>query len=378
MSKMVRGQWKGSTPRGSYVIANMNSENERLSGNVAIYESFQLKDAQVSLWFWSSIKGTVDEEGIIIGELFGTTVHHGADGELLNEQECNFLFNEQKFEIPTKSEFSGSMTSSHRIRITSRSSYNSYPERKEIFVLQKEKNCESKIPATELSWNDFKSYALNQAEGVIFRGQAGSWKLTTSYHRTGYADLNAYLDNMVPELERHINSHSNHPYNMNDDRSLGALLNLAQHHGYPTPLLDWSKSPYVAAFFAFEDEEKLKKDGHVSIFVFNEKAWAQRAGRMARIRSPKMMVRTLELPGFGNPRVLPQQSITMYSNVADIEGLIHSNESTPGEFLTRITIPAKERDLAIRDLGLMGITWGSMFPGYDGICKQLASRHFKG
>lgn len=115
----------------------------------------------------------------------------------------------------------------------------------------------------------------------------------------------------------------------------------------------------------------------MSIFTFNEKKWAKMAGRTAQMRAPNMMVRTMELPGFGNSRVLPQQSITMFSNVDDIEGIIKSNEKTKGEFIQRITIPAAHAERAMHDLNLMGITWGSMFPGFDGICKQLRSRHFK-
>jgi hypothetical protein len=60
-----------------------------------------------------------------------------------------------------------------------------------------------------------------------------------------------------------------------------------------------------------------------------------------------------------------------------MEKYIHHREvGARKSYLSAIDLPAIERKTVIRELDLMGINAGSLFPGLDGACGQLRERFF--
>lgn len=105
------------------------------------------------------------------------------------------------------------------------------------------------------SWSEFVALT-SVLEGWAFRGQQDArWPLLSS--------LSRYLNAFVPDTstwqvreERAIRIFRRKAHNflrnasaLSDDLRCLALM---QHHGAPTRLLDFTKSPFVAAFFALE------------------------------------------------------------------------------------------------------------------------------
>lgn len=240
----------------------------------------------------------------------------------------------------------------------------------------------SKVPAaTEISnWASFRDFALGlRPNEFIFRGQSKDWPLRTSFHRTHRKDLIRFINQDVPYLVHRLSSFTKHIYNLADPTLNAGFWNLIQHHGYPTPLLDWTYSPFVAAYFAFRDEPKPEEsiDGKVRIFIFDRKRWEEKYSQLTRVTFARPHFSIIEPPAFENDRATPQQSLMSVTNVDDIERLINLREyESDTTYLHAVDIPISERRDVLNQLSLMGLGAGSLFPGLDGICAEVRNKFF--
>jgi hypothetical protein len=238
-----------------------------------------------------------------------------------------------------------------------------------------------RVPLTTVdNWTKFKEYATSiKPYRYFFRGHSDNkWRLRTYFHRTGRADLRRFMTMDIPALHRLLSGLTTHFFNLSNPIENGAFYALAQHHGYPTPLLDWTQSPFVAAYFAYRTLPKEQRtDQHkVRIIILDAKMWG-RLPQLSVVAPARKHMSILAPVGIENTRLVPQQAYLTISNVDDIEGYIAEvEEATNTKFLDVIDLPGSERQLVMTELAMMGITAGSMFPGLDGACEQLREQNF--
>jgi hypothetical protein len=254
------------------------------------------------------------------------------------------------------------------------------------FVLEKTDIKEPDKPLHIFDWDKFKNFISEQGDNdkdFIYRGEnTNRYRLKTTFHRLGRTDLLRYRNEDLNRPAYFINAISPYKYKINfPGEDLDALLSLAQHHGYPTPLLDWTESPYVAAYFAFQRLSTENKDEYVRIYVFDSRAWLSFWGRIFpttnTLIAPKPIISIHKLPAMNNNRAIPQQSVSLFSNIVDIENFIEGSRAfIKGDYFMRIDLPYSEKKRVMRELRRMGITAASLFPGFDGICQSLKDQDF--
>jgi hypothetical protein len=232
------------------------------------------------------------------------------------------------------------------------------------------------VPLDINTWDDFRRYVRDlEHYRFIFRGQENNkWRLRTSFHRTERSDLIRFMHVDVNALHQNLSSLTPHVFNLSNPIENAAFISLAQHHGYPTPLLDWTYSPFIGSYFAFKRASASAKN--VRIVIFDRNQWVADWKQLQRIAPARLHFSVLDAIAINNVRMVPQQALSSVTNAEDIEGYISGKERPDRKYLQAIDLPLAQRSEALNELSMMGINAGSLFPGLDGACNQLRDRFF--
>ena len=247
------------------------------------------------------------------------------------------------------------------------------------------------------TWNDYRRFVDELSDNWVFRGQAAAeWGLVTAIERTDFVQhYKGVESDFVAEFQRGARNYLNkdetpeHPIEW---------LALMQHHGAPTRLLDFTKSPYIAAYFAFE-QNGVADEGLMSIWAMNIHYLRSRSLEKLKdhygpeLEASKDVIdealfqkifydNTCSLifpvePFRMNRRYSLQQSIFVSTgNSYDpfMKQLSFLDDDIEKSVI-KIEMPAELQKPVLRDLQKMNINRASLFPDLDGYALSLKLRY---
>lgn len=238
-------------------------------------------------------------------------------------------------------------------------------------------------------WSDF--VALTEAQpGWAFRGEVSAqWPLVSSLTRR----LQTFCDDhslwplreeraiRIFRRKAHIYLHERTA--LDDDLRCLALM---QHHGAPTRLLDFTKSPYVAAFFALEDAVS-----DAAVYALNTPAlWTAAPAfdpTLTRERIDPRLSGNYErwfsrnrwpVVWCGEPREMDQRLVAQ-SGLFVVPGVLDqpldrilAGYPSREPLLVKIVLPRAMRTQAMQALYRMNVTNATLFPDLDGLARASA------
>jgi hypothetical protein len=245
---------------------------------------------------------------------------------------------------------------------------------------------------------------LNQyRQPFLFRGQSRSeWKLKPKIfrHLEGLKEdsaLRIEFDSMNYFRQR-AKQHLNHIYitDIREAIDILELMGVMQHYNAPTRMLDWTTSFYIALYFAVLNDKDA--DGAVWFFFKNpliaymeEKYGVMSESELENLENllddendyvefglnAKPVIDTYDMRT-KTERMTAQHCIftcsyKIFSDHAfEIGNALRAKSSLPIEFLTKFIIPKNVKDEILAQLQKINITSATLFPGIDGLGREIS------
>jgi hypothetical protein len=159
-----------------------------------------------------------------------------------------------------------------------------------------------------------------------------------------------------------------------------SLMALAQHHGIPTRLLDWSRHPLKAAWFAASEAVASEnKDGFLSV-------WALSIELLDMLRDEPKPFIVITVPSATNSNLRAQEGLfTLAKHIVSDKSPIDRSPfddllrtsfekykvKAPGPWFHRVTLPRVQAVQLAFDLSLEGITRATLFPDFYGVVGAI-------
>jgi hypothetical protein len=143
-------------------------------------------------------------------------------------------------------------------------------------------------------------------------------------------------------------------------------LSIAQHHGLPTRMLDWTYNPLVALYFAVEKNE----DSDGKVFALRA---TTKAPESVRTSSPFVIDKPHKLfPNIITPRIRAQEGVFVVCKSLEtpLDRDLRSDWA-----IEQYLIPASAKEFVRYELFRFGVHASSLFPDLDGLGARLKWQH---
>lgn len=207
---------------------------------------------------------------------------------------------------------------------------------------------------------------------VVYRGQAFDSPLVPKLFRIERIPASAQtLRNLERELLREFENQAR-PFLENKPQTILEWIAIAQHHGLPTRLLDWTQNPLVALFFAVHPP--TDRDGVV--WLLRSKVPESVDFQSLDEIDERAHEGVLYFPPHISPRIAAQQGCFSFHKQPEEGARFVPLDEAPSlgdsvELLRKLTIPGDKKHGLLKELAKLGVDDFAVFPDLVGLARKL-------